>query len=330
MDLYSILEGPLLWTVFLVFLAGLLIRFSSFLCSVIISTRKKEKRPARIASLLARFLFPFHKAFAGKPLYSAPRYVFHICLFVVPIWLSGHIVLWSESRFEWDWIALPEAWADWMTLLLLAIAAFLLLRRLISAEIRKASSPLDIVLILVAALPFMTGYFLKHGTLASIPFLDDHMATIHMACGEAMILMALFLFYRPLLDTRRCTGCAACVQNCPTETLEADDKGGFRVFRYAHFQCICCGSCVNVCPEDAAELRHELSVKRLVQVFSKREIRTVELEVCRICGAFFAPEPQMKKIALALPHDYIHSCPSCRKTGMGGLLRRLSPRLKSP
>jgi NAD-dependent dihydropyrimidine dehydrogenase PreA subunit len=120
------------------------------------------------------------------------------------------------------------------------------------------------------------------------------------------------------------------VQNCPTETLEADDKGGFRVFRYAHFQCICCGSCVNVCPEDAAELRHELSVKRLVQVFSKREIRTVELEVCRICGAFFAPEPQMKKIALALPHDYIHSCPSCRKTGMGGLFRRLSPRLKSP
>lgn len=330
MDLYSIVEGPLLWTVFLVFLAGLLIRFSSFLCSVIISTRNKEKRPALITSILARFLFPFHKALAGEPLYSAPRYVFHICLFVVPVWLSGHIVLWSESRFEWDWMALPDAWADGMTLLLLAIAAFLLLRRLISAEIRKASSPLDIVLILVAALPFMTGFFLKHGTLASIPFLDDYMATIHMACGEAMILMALFLFYRPLLDTRRCTGCASCVQSCPTETLEADDKGGFRVFRYAHFQCICCGSCVNVCPEDAVELRHELSVKRLVQVFSKREIGTVELKVCRSCGAFFAPEPQMKKIALTLSHDYIHSCPSCRKTGMGDLFRRLSPRLKSP
>ena len=95
MDLYSIAEGPLLWTVFLVFLAGLLIRFSSFLCSVIISARKKEKRPAFIASTLARFLFPYHKAFAGKPLYSAPRYVLHICLFVVPVWLSGHIVLWS-------------------------------------------------------------------------------------------------------------------------------------------------------------------------------------------------------------------------------------------
>jgi hypothetical protein len=116
-------------------------------------------------------------------------------------------------------LILPEAWADWMTLLLLAIAAFLLLRRLISAEIRKASSLLDIVLILVAALPFMTGYFLKHGTLSSIPFLYDHMATIHMA---------------------------------------------------------------------------------------------------------------LKKIALTLPHDYIHSCPSCRKTGMGDLYRRLSPSLKSP
>jgi hypothetical protein len=39
---------------------------------VIISIRKKKKRPDLIASLLARFLFPFHKAFAEKPLYSAP------------------------------------------------------------------------------------------------------------------------------------------------------------------------------------------------------------------------------------------------------------------
>jgi len=38
----------------------------------IIRSPNKEKRSALIASLLARFLFPFHKAFAGKPLYSAP------------------------------------------------------------------------------------------------------------------------------------------------------------------------------------------------------------------------------------------------------------------
>jgi hypothetical protein len=72
MDLYSIVEGPLLWTVFLVFLAGLLIRFSSFLCSVILCTRSKQERSVLIASLLARYLSTFHKAFAGKPPYSAP------------------------------------------------------------------------------------------------------------------------------------------------------------------------------------------------------------------------------------------------------------------
>jgi ferredoxin len=331
MDLFFIVEGPLLWIVSLVFLAGLLIRLSFFLRSIITSSRtNKTKGQIYLISTLGRFFLPLHKAFTKKPFYTTLRYIFHGCLFVVPIWLSGHIVLWSESRYEWDWMALPDAWSDWMTLILLALAAYFLLRRLILANQRQSSSILDILLIIITALPFLTGYFLTHGTLQSIAFLGDNMVIFHMLSGQLMILMAVFLFYKSRLNVQTCTGCAACVQNCPTETLEANDKENLRIFSYAHFQCICCGACVGVCPEGAAELRHEINAKRFLQVFSKRQIRSVELESCERCGAYFAPESQMGKIGLIFDSDCLKCCPNCRKAKMGERLHQMSPWHRRP
>ena len=118
--------------------------------------------------------------------------IFHICLIVVPIWLSGHITLWEESRFEWSWSAIPDGLADWMTLIFLAIALFFLLRRIISADIRLLSTFSDYFLICVTALPFMTGYFVTHGTLDSIAFLGENMQLIHMLSGELMLILIPF------------------------------------------------------------------------------------------------------------------------------------------
>jgi len=331
MDLFSFVEGPLLWIVSLVFLAGLLTRLLFFFRSITTrNSRNETKGQFYVITTLARFLLPLHKAFAKKPVYTTLRYIFHGCLFVVPIWLSGHIVLWSESRFEWDWMALPEAWADWMTLLFLALAAYFLLRRLILKNLRQGSSFLDILLIIITALPFLTGYFLTHGTLESITFVGENMVIFHMLSGQLMILMALFLFYKSRLNAQTCTGCAACAQNCPTETLEANDRENLRIFSYAHFQCICCGSCVGVCPEGAAELRHEINAKRFLQILSKREIRSVELEACERCGAYFAPESQMGKIGLVFDSDCLKCCPNCRKTKMGERLHQMSPWHRRP
>jgi ferredoxin len=331
MDLFSIVEGPLLWVVSLVFLAGLLIRFSFFLRAIISpNSRDDANGQINIASTLGRFFLPLHMAFTKKPLYTFLRYIFHGCLFIVPIWLSGHIVLWSESRFEWDWMALPDEWADWMTLILLILAVYFLVRRLIFSNLRQGSSILDILLIIVTALPFLTGYFLTHGTLESVAFVGENMVIFHMLSGQLMILMAVFLFYKSRLNEQTCTGCAACAQNCPTQTLEANDKGNLRIFSYAHFQCICCGSCIGVCPEGAAELRHEINAKRFFRQFFKREIRSVELEACERCGAYFAPESQIVKIGSTVDGDYLKCCPNCRKTNMAERLHQMSPWHRRP
>ena len=191
MDFYSFVEGPLLWIAFLTFIIGTILRIA-----LVVATARKMDGPMfqhfswkYVLATLGRWILPINKDMAKNPVFMSLVYIFHICLIVVPIWLAGHVSLWEESRFEWSWTALPDAWADWMTLILIAISIFFLLRRLISADIRLLSTLSDYLLIVVTALPFVTGYFLTHGTLDSIALLGDNMSLIHMLSGELMLIL---------------------------------------------------------------------------------------------------------------------------------------------
>ena len=191
MDFYSFVEGPLLWIAFLTFIIGTLIRAAMFLAV----SRKMDKVIYQhfswkyVFATLGRWLLPINKDVAKNPVFSILVYIFHICLIVVPIWLAGHITLWEESRLGWSWTPIPDSWADGMTVALLAIAVFFLLRRIISADIRLISTFSDYLLIMVTALPFMTGFFVTHGALDSIAFLGENMQLIHMLTGELMLIL---------------------------------------------------------------------------------------------------------------------------------------------
>lgn len=325
MDFGSLVEGPLLWTAFSIFIIGILARVGIFLSSILKTNKNRHPRWKHILTILVRSFLPFHNAVTKKPIYATLRYTFHICLIVVPIWLYGHIVLWEESRFGWNWTALPDALADWMTLLLFLLAAYFLIRRIIVADIRLNSSKSDYFLIVITALPFITGYFLTHGSLDPISFLGNNMRTIHVLSGEAMLIVAVFLFYRIRLNVEKCTGCAACELDCPTGALESNDEGKLRIFTFSHYQCICCGACVNTCPEQAAELRHEIGIGKLFQIIPKQEIRSVELQVCEKCGALFAPAPQIEKISQMITDDFIRFCPRCKKINYAESFQQLAP-----
>lgn len=326
----SFTEGPLLWIVFLLFAIVVVARFAFFFAAVIQSSKDKEPKGTYVLKILGRFLGPYHMSVVKKPIYATLRYIFHFCLVVIPIWLGGHVVLWNESRLEWDWISLPDTTADWMTLILVALAVYFFGRRIFSRDVRLNSSLRDYLIIFFTALPFVTGYFLTHGNLDGVSFLGDQIRTIHVLSGEAMILMAAFLFCRTWMNTRLCTGCAACELACPTGTLESRDEGKFRIFHYSHYQCICCASCVNTCPEGAAELRHQFSIPGFFKISEKYEIRKAELQECEKCGAFFAPEPLMDKIEKTFTHDYLRFCPNCRKTMMGDSMLQFSPWHRRP
>ena len=194
MDFFLFVEGPLLWIAFLTFFIGSILRAALFL-SV---SRKRDKIIYQyfswkyVLATFGRWLLPLNKDVVKNPIFTILGYMFHICLIVVPIWFSGHISLWEESRFEWSWTPIPDGLADWMTLIFLAIALFFLLRRIISADIRLLSTFSDYLLIVVVALPFITGYFLTHGTVDNIGFWGDNIQVIHMLSGELMLILIPF------------------------------------------------------------------------------------------------------------------------------------------
>ena len=194
MDFFSFVEGPLLWISFLTFIVGSLFRAVLFFSI----SRKKDRIIYQyfswkyVFATFGRWLLPFNKDLIKNPLFSILAYIFHICLIVVPIWFSGHIYLWEESRFEWSWTPIPDGLADWMTIIFIVIALFFLLRRIFSADIRLLSTFSDYLLLIVTALPFLTGYFLTHGTVDDIAFLGDNIQLIHMLTGEIMLILIPF------------------------------------------------------------------------------------------------------------------------------------------
>lgn len=55
----------------------------------------------------------------------------------------------------------------------------------------------------------------------------------------------------PIIDPDRCTGCARCIDLCPTHAL--DQRAGKAQLRYPD-RCTYCTACEDVCPEGAIEL----------------------------------------------------------------------------
>jgi ferredoxin len=316
-ELLYFAETTLLWIVAVFFLLGIGWRIFFFIVSIFRSRTFSRHNVWHRFFTLVGALVPFHRAVLKKPVYTAIRYAFHACIFIVPIWFSGHVYLWEESRFEWYWTPLPDESADWMTLAILAACAFFFTRRIVLKN-RHDAGISDFLFILITGFPFLTGYFLTHGTLDSIPFFENYLWYFHVISAEIMLAMIIFLFCRTRLREETCVGCAACVENCPTETLEFYDKNTFRFFRYSHYQCICCGSCVNVCPENAATLNHTISVKRFFRMFSKDVIRKVDLATCERCGVIIAPKSQMGKLEGILSANdvemaLLNYCIRCRK-----------------
>ena len=307
------IEGPLLWFSFILTTTLIFARSTLAFSAILLRTHDRFLGWKNNFSNFLRLLLPYHKAAVLRPAYFSIRLIYHVCLFVVPVWFSGHIVLWEESRFEWTWTPLPDMWIDWMTLAVLLLTFFFLLKRCLVKHVRIHSTASDYLLLIITGLPFLTGYFLTHGTLDFFPILSDYLFTMHVLSGEIFLLAACFLFYRSRLNALKCTGCAACTVSCPTMTLESIDNEKTRSFTYSHYQCICCGECVSTCPEGAVELRHAISFRKLFQALKKYDIQRVDLTACETCGTYYLPTEQLKKIRLKNIDNHVRRCPACKQ-----------------
>jgi ferredoxin/nitrate reductase gamma subunit len=313
MDFASFVEGPLLWVVFLTFFTGIAVRMAFFIYGTAKNGVQINKRREPIIVSIGRSFVPFHRAVSKRPFYATLRYIFHACLIIVPIWFSGHILLWEESRFGWSWSALPDTWADWMTLLLLAFAVFFLIRRFLVKEVWTTSAKSEWFIIFIVVLPLVSGFVLAHVDFKADTFPANNLGTIHVLTGEAMLLMIVSLFCRTRIEEQKCVGCSACEINCPTGALDAQEKDDERIFTYVPYLCISCGECIRTCPEEAVALRHSIDPKGFFHLFSRGIVRSVDLKRCDRCGTPFAPKPQVAKIGDLIHDDHVNLCQRCKE-----------------
>ncbi|MBT3387360.1 MAG: nitrate reductase [Desulfobacula sp.] len=202
----NFIMGPLVWISFLIFFIGVIFRIFQMIKQVntkenFIYTYLSFKYSFR--SILA-WLIPFLPVSTRKsPVFYGISYVFHLLLFLIPIFLLSHIALIEESM-QWSWMGLNDSVADVLTLILIFSLIFFMIRRVAVPEVKFLTKTSDFLFILIVALPFVTGFLAYHQFFAY-----KWMVIAHVLSGELMIILIPFtrffhMFMAPL--TRAYTG----------------------------------------------------------------------------------------------------------------------------
>ncbi|MCA1961211.1 MAG: nitrate reductase [Desulfomonile sp.] len=186
--MYSLVSGPLVWIASIVFVGGMTYQLVNMLKS---AKRDKVVYPYMSLKYGLRSLLHWLVPFASRNMReryetTIVTFAFHICLFLVPIFLTAHVVMFA---FAWGpkWGTLSEGVADWLTVLVVLAAVFFLVRRWMLPEVRFVTSLSDYVLLAVVAAPFVTGFMARHQW-----FDYETMVIIHMVSGAVMLMAIPF------------------------------------------------------------------------------------------------------------------------------------------
>ncbi len=199
---YRFLAGPMVWISFGLFFAGLAWRTYAFFSF----TKKREKllfpkkvkkvkRKKDIRSLHAwgteiydRGVDWVRTSVAGThPVMTIVMVVFHVLLFVIPIFLLAHNTMADNGVLGFGLPAFPEGFSDFLTVIMLLCLGVFLFRRIFLRRVRSITSGYDYFVLLVTAAPFITGFIAYH------QWFDYRTMIIHhMIAGELMLILIPF------------------------------------------------------------------------------------------------------------------------------------------
>jgi len=190
------IRGPMVWVAILVFVSGSVFQFVRFFLlsrkaalseSVPALPRDAHPRKQPFLVRIAETMHPLrHTVFNTYPLTMAVSSLFHVCLFILPLFLLGHNVL-VELALGISLPSFPEYITDGMTLVVLFCCAFFLIRRVALARVRAISDLSDYLVLALATVPFLSGFLAFH------QIFDYQMVMIvHMISGELMLMAIPF------------------------------------------------------------------------------------------------------------------------------------------
>lgn len=158
--LYEFLTGPAVWISFIIFIGGLIFRLA-YLFGL---SKERDRVFYNHASLkwglrsIIHWLIPLGSvSLRAQPVFAIAAYVFHLCLLIVPLFLLSHNILWREA-LGISLPSLPENITDYMTIVCIVAALFLLVRRIAKPEVRILTTAWDYFLLLLTMAPFVTGF----------------------------------------------------------------------------------------------------------------------------------------------------------------------------
>jgi nitrate reductase gamma subunit len=188
-NVYFFLKGPMMWISFIIFLIGVIYQIYRFFTLM----KKKEAFMFSFFSLKygLRSIFHWIVPFAATNMREQPAmtivgFAFHLCLIITPIFLTAHIVLLKEA-FNIGYWALPPVAADIMSVVVIAGCIFFLVRRIVRPEVHFVTSISDYILLLIVAIPFITGLW----SVYQFPGYS-FILLIHILSGQIMLMAIPF------------------------------------------------------------------------------------------------------------------------------------------
>lgn len=207
-DLYDFLRGPGLVISILVFLSGSLyrltrlihatrkIRNSNILSGSFLYNRSIADRSGFLRKCFSVLSLKLRNSiFSTNPVISIISLVFHILLFITPVFLSAHNII-ADLTFGLSLFTIPEQLSDVFTVLIIAAGGFFLARRILIPRVRILSTFRDYFILILVMAPFISAFAAYHHF-----FNYRYSVFIHMITGELAIMIIPFtsLIHMPFI-----------------------------------------------------------------------------------------------------------------------------------
>lgn len=181
-------KGPLFQFALLFMLLGMLRHMVSAALGVVQAMKRASNKTIPYRDVLkatGKWLAPVDRV-KTSPLFSITSILMHVGLIVVPVFLFSHVALW-ERGIGLSLPALSLGPADFLTLLTLACIFTLLAIRIISRDGRALSRFEDYFLLILLAIPFISGYLALHPHLN--PFAYDPTMLVHVLSADLVLFL---------------------------------------------------------------------------------------------------------------------------------------------
>lgn len=140
---------------------------------------KGRNRLGRLLFLVRRWAG--RTIFGTNPVMGIMSLVFHVLLFLVPLFLPAHNQLLARS-LGGSLPSLPVDLMDLLTLVFIAVGGLFLLRRILLPPVRALTTVRDYLILILVAAPFVSAYLAHHRVLDY-----STVVLIHMFVGDIVI-----------------------------------------------------------------------------------------------------------------------------------------------